>query len=67
MIEQSVKFSPMRRGESQWAIEAMLPNGKVEYITGFLDEHSTKVWLESEHCEHWLKARGHRAAGDDRK
>jgi hypothetical protein len=60
MGDKVVKFTAVKRGERQWVIEAELPNGKLEFITGFLDEHSTKVWLASEHCDHWLTVRGHK-------
>jgi len=33
--------------------------GKIEYVTGFLDEQSTENWLASEHGVYWLKARGY--------
>jgi len=29
--------------------------GKIEYVTGFLDEQSTENWLASEHGVYWLK------------
>jgi hypothetical protein len=33
--------------------------GKIDYVTGFLDEQSTQNWLKTEHCAHWLKVRGY--------
>jgi len=26
--------------------------GKIDYVTGFLDEQSTQNWLKTEHCAH---------------
>ena len=38
------------------------PGGKIDYVTGFLDEQSTQNWLKTEHCAHWLKVRGYNPA-----
>jgi hypothetical protein len=38
------------------------PGGKIDHVTGFLDEQSTQNWLMTEHCAHWLKVRGYNAA-----
>jgi len=41
----------------KWRLKCICPNGIVEYVTGFHDEHSIKNWLASEHRDGWLKAR----------
>jgi hypothetical protein len=42
-----------------WRIRCQCPGGKVDYVTGFLDEQSTQNWLKTEHRVHWLKVRGY--------
>jgi hypothetical protein len=36
-----------------------LPWGKIDFVTGFLDEQSIQNWLATEHRDHWLKVRGY--------
>jgi hypothetical protein len=45
-----------------WQIKCYCPGGKIDYVTGFLDEQSTQNWLKTEHCAHWLKVRGYNPA-----
>jgi hypothetical protein len=41
------------------ADQVPLPGGKIDYVTGFLDEQSIKNWLATEHRDHWLSMRGY--------
>ena len=54
----SVIFQAEQRVEAKWHIVCHCPDGKIDHITGFLDEYSIKNWLASEHCDGWLAARG---------
>ena len=56
-MEKSVIFVPAKDSNGEWQIVCHLPDGKVECVTGFLDEVSTKNWLASEHRTHWLQHR----------
>jgi hypothetical protein len=44
-----------------WQIKCSCPGGKIDHVTGFLDEQSIQNWLKTEHCAHWLKVRGYPA------
>jgi hypothetical protein len=44
-----------------WQIKCHCHGGKIDYVTGFLDEQSIQNWLATEHRDHWLKIRGYHA------
>jgi hypothetical protein len=58
MMTSSVIFHAEQRADAKWHIVCHCPDGKIDHITGFLDEYSIKNWLASEHCDGWLTARG---------
>jgi hypothetical protein len=58
MSSSSVIFQAEQRAEAKWHIVCHCPDGRIDHITGFLDEYSIKNWLASEHCDGWLAARG---------
>jgi hypothetical protein len=61
MFEKAgVLFRPERVGPKNWQIRCTGPDGRVECVTGFLDEKSIENWLASIHCAHWLNVRGYR-------
>jgi hypothetical protein len=59
MSDAPVIFKPVKVSEGDWQIVCHCPGGKIEYVTGFLDEQSIKNWLTTEHRDHWLKVRGY--------
>jgi hypothetical protein len=59
MSNSSVIFIPAKVSEGDWQILCHCPDGKIEYVTGFLDEQSIKNWLTTEHRDHWIKFRGY--------
>jgi hypothetical protein len=59
MADTSVIFKPAKVSDGDWQIVCHCPGGKIDYVTGFLDEPSIKNWLASEHRDHWLKVRGY--------
>jgi hypothetical protein len=59
MGNASVVFIPARVSEGDWQIVCYWPVGKIEYVTGFLDERSIKDWLSSGHRDDWLRGRGY--------
>jgi hypothetical protein len=59
MTDAHVIFKAVKVSEGDWQLVCYCPEGKIEYVTGFLDEQSTKNWLASEHRDHWLRARGY--------
>jgi hypothetical protein len=60
MTDAQVIFEATKVSEGEWQLACHCPGGKIEYVTGFLDEQSTKNWLLTEHRPHWLKVRGYR-------
>ena len=60
MAGTPVIFKAQKISAGNWQIACHCPGGKIEYVTGFLDEQSTENWLASEHGVYWLKARGYR-------
>jgi hypothetical protein len=59
MTDAHVIFKAVKVSEGDWQLVCHCPEGKIEFVTGFLNEQSTKNWLASEHRDHWLKARGY--------
>jgi hypothetical protein len=59
MVDTPVIFKAVKISEGDWQIACHCPGGKIEYVTGFLDEPSTQNWLATEHRDHWLKVRGY--------
>ena len=59
MADTPVIFKAVKISEGDWQIACHCPGGKIEYVTGFLDEPSTQNWLATEHRDHWLKVRGY--------
>lgn len=59
MQDAQVIFEAERVSAGSWRLVCHCPGGKIEYITGFLDEQSTKNWLATEHLDYWLKGRGY--------
>jgi hypothetical protein len=37
----------------------VLPGGRPDMITGFINEAEAKAWLASGYCEAWLEERGY--------
>ena len=52
-------FKPAMVSDGDWQLVCHCPGGKIEYVTGFLDEPSIHNWLATEHRAHWLKVRGY--------
>ena len=61
MADTDVIFVAEKRSRDGWQIKCLCPGGKIDHVTGFLDEQSIKNWLASEHRDHWLKVRGYHA------
>jgi hypothetical protein len=59
MAGTPVIFKVQKVSEGNWQIACRCPGGKIDYVTGFLDEQSTENWLASERGVYWLKARGY--------
>jgi hypothetical protein len=57
MTDTPVIFRAEKVSEGDWQIKCHCPHGKIDYVTGFLDEQSTHNWLKTEHRAHWLKVR----------
>jgi hypothetical protein len=60
MTETPVIFQAEKALQGDWQIKCHCPGGKIDYVTGFLDEQSIQNWLKTEHRAHWLKVRGYR-------
>jgi hypothetical protein len=60
MIDTYVIFDAEKVPRGGWQIKCRCPGGKIDYVTGFLDEQSIQNWLATEHRDHWLKVRGYR-------
>jgi hypothetical protein len=59
MTETHVIFKAAMISEGDWQLICHCPGGKIDYVTGFLDEQSTQNWLATDHCASWLKRRGY--------
>jgi hypothetical protein len=59
MTDTHVIFKAEKVSQDDWQIKCSCPGGKIDYVTGFLDEQSTQNWLQTEHRAHWLKVRGY--------
>jgi hypothetical protein len=59
MRDTHVIFNAEKVLQGNWRIKCHCPGGKVDYVTGFLDEQSIQNWLTTEHRAHWLKVRGY--------
>jgi hypothetical protein len=59
MTDTHVIFEAEKVARGVWQIKCHCPKGKIDYVTGFLDEQSTQHWLKTEHRAHWLKVRGY--------
>ena len=59
MTDTHVIFQAEKVFKDGWRIVCHCPEGKTDYVTGFLDEQSTENWLKTEHRAHWLKVRGY--------
>ena len=57
MTEAHVIFKPAMVSDGDWQLVCHCPGGKIEYVTGFLDEPSIHNWRATEHRAHWLKVR----------
>jgi hypothetical protein len=61
MADTQVTFNAEQAPRGGWQIKCHCPGGKIDYVTGFLDERSIHNWLATEHRDHWLKMRGYHA------
>jgi hypothetical protein len=52
----SVIFLTAKISKGDWQIVCHCPGGKIEYVTGFSDEQSTKNWRMSGYRAAWLKS-----------
>ena len=59
MTDTNVIFKAEKVPKHGWQIKCYCPGGKIDFVTGFLDEQSTQNWLKTEHRAHWLKVRGY--------
>jgi hypothetical protein len=59
MTDTHVIFQAEKALQGDWQIKCHCPGGKIDYVTGFLDEQSIQNWLKTEHRAHWLKVRGY--------
>jgi hypothetical protein len=59
MTEAQVIFKAEMVSQGDWQLVCHCPGGKIDYVTGFLDEPSTQNWLATEHRISWLKKRGY--------
>lgn len=59
MTDTHVIFKAEKVFQGGWRLECQCPGGKIDYVTGFLDEQSIQNWLLTEHRVHWLKVRGY--------
>jgi hypothetical protein len=58
MVDRNVIFEAEQSSRGGWQIKCHCPGGKIDYVTGFLDEQSIQNWLATEHRDHWLTMRG---------
>jgi len=65
MTDTHVTFEAEKVFQGDWQIKCHCPGGKIDYVTGFLDERSIQNWLMTEHRAHWLKVRGYRPSDAD--
>ena len=49
MTNTPVIFQAEKVSEGVWQIKCQCPQGKIDYVTGFLDEPSIQNWLKTEH------------------
>jgi hypothetical protein len=61
MADTQVTFIAEQAPRDGWRIKCRCPEGKIDYVTGFLDEQSIHTWLATEHRDHWLTMRGYHA------
>jgi hypothetical protein len=59
MVDRHVIFEAEQSSRGGWQIKCHCPGGKIDYVTGFLDEQSIQNWLVTEHRDHWLTMRGY--------
>jgi hypothetical protein len=59
MTDTHVIFKAEMISQGDWQLVCHCPGGKIDYVTGFLDEPSTQNWLATEHRTSWLKKRGY--------
>ena len=59
MTDTDVIFTAEKVSQGVWRIKCDCSIGKIDYVTGFLDEQSTQNWLKTEHRAHWLRVRGY--------
>ena len=59
MADRHVIFEAEQSPRGGWQIKCHCPEGKIDYVTGFLDEQSIQNWLATEHRDHWLTMRGY--------
>jgi hypothetical protein len=49
MTDTHVIFTAEKVSQGVWRIKCDCSMGKIDYVTGFLDEQSTQDWLKTEH------------------
>jgi hypothetical protein len=49
-------LNPRPREDGGWQIEALCPDGRIEYVTGFGSKAEIMEWLASRRCQSWLRA-----------
>jgi hypothetical protein len=59
VADTGVIFKAEKVSHGEWRIKCHYPEGKIDHVTGFLDEQSTHNRLKTEHRVHWLKVRGY--------
>ena len=50
---------PAKVGDDGWRIAAAFPDGRIEHITGFVNEREARDWIGSPPCLEWAKTKGY--------
>jgi hypothetical protein len=58
--ETTITFEPLPiETDDGWRVAATFPDGRIEYVTGFMNEEAAVDWIGSPQYLEWIKARGY--------
>jgi hypothetical protein len=55
----TIAFETVPAEAKGWRVAAAFPDGRIEHITGFLNEGEARDWIGSQGCLEWAKTKGH--------
>jgi hypothetical protein len=56
----TITFEPLPdEKDDAWRVAATFPDGRTEYVTGFMNVEVAVDWIGSPLCLEWLRARGY--------